>query len=194
MWQNTDRNRLRSVFCHKFSTLHNQHITHHRFVWQTTDRNRLRSVFCHKFSGFLHFATTHHTNLQKGTCKPGFLWQNTDHTRGNRKPGFVWQNTDCNRLCSVFCHKFSTLLQRTHHTSQFCVANHRSQPVAFCILPQILYPCTTNTSDEPTSPDLAGKTFGKRSFLVNLAAAAAGRDTHPGKGPRDKDLRSMMNE
>ena len=61
-------------------------------------------------------------------------------------------------------------------------------------LPQILYPCTTNTSDEPTSPEVAGKTFGKRSFLVNLAAAAAGRDTHPGKGPRDKDLRSMMNE
>ena len=91
--------------------LHNQHITHHSFVWQTTDRNRLRSVFCHKFSGFLHFATTHHTNLQKGTCKPGFLWQNTDHTRGNRKPGFVWQNTDCNRLRSVFCHKFSTLAQ-----------------------------------------------------------------------------------
>ena len=97
--------------------LHNQHITHHSFVWQTTDRNRLRSVFCHKFSGFLHFATTHHTNLQKGTCKPGFLWQNTDHTRGNRKPGFVWQNTDCNRLRSVFCHKFSTLAQPTHRTN-----------------------------------------------------------------------------
>ena len=97
--------------------LHNQHIAHHSFVWQTTDRNRLRSVFCHKFSGFLHFATTHHTNLQKGTCKPGFLWQNTDHTRGNRKPGFVWQNTDCNRLRSVFCHKFSTLAQPTHRTN-----------------------------------------------------------------------------
>ena len=158
------------------------------------------------------------------------------------------------------------------------MAKHRSQPVAFCILPLILYPYTTNTSHitvlcgkpqiatgcvlyfatnslafcillqhitrtykkEPvnpdfcgktqitheeivnpdlcgktqiatgcvlyfatnslplhnrfTSPDLAGKTFGKRSFLVNLAAAAAGRDTHPGKGPRDKDLHSMMNE
>ena len=99
---------------------------------------------------------------KKEPVNPDFLWQNTDHTRGNRKPGFVLQNTDCNRLCSVFCHKFSTLPQPRHQTSQVCVANHRSQPVAFCFFA---------TNSLPLHNQHIGRTYKPGSGWQNIRQA-----------------------